>query len=63
MFSIYGRFVSDPMVAEVRAGSPAAAAGFMPGDRFVSVDGNAGRDLSPMCSVWSRAGPAIRSSS
>lgn len=39
MFSIYGRMVSEPMVAEVRAGSPAEAAGFAPGDRFVSVDG------------------------
>ena len=39
MFSIYGRMVSEPMVAEVRAGSPAEAAGFQPGDRFVSVDG------------------------
>ncbi len=40
MFSIYGRFVSEPMVAEVRPDSPAAVAGFMPGDRFVSVDGS-----------------------
>ena len=40
MFGIYGRYVSEPMVAEVRPGSPAAAAGFQPGDRFVSVDGN-----------------------
>lgn len=39
MFGIYGRFVSEPTVAEVRPGSPAAIAGFMPGDRFVSVDG------------------------
>lgn len=39
MFSIYGRYVSEPTVAEVRAGSPAEAAGFLPGDRFVSVDG------------------------
>jgi regulator of sigma E protease len=39
MFGIYGRFVSDPMVAEVKPGSPAAIAGFLPGDRFVSVDG------------------------
>ncbi len=39
MFSIYGRFVSEPTVAEVRAESPAAKAGFLPGDRFVSVDG------------------------
>jgi len=39
MFSVYGRFVSEPMVAEVRADSPAAVAGFQPGDRFVSVNG------------------------
>src|SRR5690606_27702642 len=39
MFTIYGRFVSEPMVAEVRPGSPAAVAGILPGDRFVSVDG------------------------
>jgi regulator of sigma E protease len=39
MFAAYGRYVSEPMVAEVRAGSPAEAAGFLPGDRFVSVDG------------------------
>ena len=39
MFSIYGRYVSEPMVAEVRSGSPAEKAGFLPGDRFVSVDG------------------------
>lgn len=40
MFASYGRYVSEPMVAEVRADSPAAAAGIQPGDRFVSVDGN-----------------------
>ncbi len=39
MFSIYGRYVAEPTVAEVRADSPAEAAGFLPGDRFVSVDG------------------------
>ena len=39
MFSLYGRFVSEPMVAEVRADSPAAVAGFEPGDRFVTVEG------------------------
>lgn len=39
MFSIYGRTVTEPTVAEVRPGSPAEAAGFLPGDRFVSVDG------------------------
>ena len=39
MFAAYGRFVSEPMVAEVQPDSPAAAAGFQPGDRFVSVNG------------------------
>ncbi len=39
MFSIHGRYVMEPMVAEVRVGSPAEAAGFQPGDRFVSVGG------------------------
>jgi regulator of sigma E protease len=41
MFASYGRFVSEPTVGEVRAGSPAAIAGILPGDRFVSVDGTA----------------------
>jgi regulator of sigma E protease len=39
LFASYGRYVAEPMVATVQPGSPAAAAGFMPGDRFVSVDG------------------------
>jgi regulator of sigma E protease len=39
LFAAYGRWVSEPMVAEVTAGSPAEEAGIMPGDRFVSVDG------------------------
>ncbi|TIL77263.1 MAG: RIP metalloprotease RseP, partial [Mesorhizobium sp.] len=40
LFSAYGRPVLEPMVAEVTAGSPAARAGILPGDRFVSVDGS-----------------------
>lgn len=38
-FALYGRQVADPLVAGVQPNSPAAAAGFAPGDRFVSVDG------------------------
>lgn len=36
----YGKVVVEPMVASVQPNSPAAQAGFMPGDRFVSVDGS-----------------------
>jgi regulator of sigma E protease len=39
-FSVYGRTVFEPTVAQVQPDSPAAAAGFQPGDRFVSVEGN-----------------------
>lgn len=39
LFAAYGRYVSEPMVAEVTVDSPAAKAGILPGDRFVSVDG------------------------
>ncbi|MBN9073911.1 MAG: RIP metalloprotease RseP [Rhizobiales bacterium] len=41
LFSIYGKTVLLPTIAEVRPGTPAAEAGFLPGDRFVSVDGQA----------------------
>lgn len=34
-----GRVVGDPVIAEVRAGSPAAAAGFAPGDIVKKLDG------------------------
>lgn len=40
LFGTYGRPVVEPVVAEVVAGSAAEAAGFRPGDRFVSVDGS-----------------------
>jgi regulator of sigma E protease len=39
LFTTYGRYVAEPMVAKVQPDSPASAAGFMPGDRFVSVNG------------------------
>ena len=40
VFTIYGRPVADPIVAEVQPGSAAEAAGIQPGDLFVSIDGN-----------------------
>ena len=46
MFASYGRFVADPLVGEVTPGSPAAVAGFEPGDRFVSMDGTKITDFS-----------------
>jgi regulator of sigma E protease len=39
LFAAYGRYVAEPMVAKVQPDSPASTAGFMPGDRFVSVNG------------------------
>jgi regulator of sigma E protease len=40
LFGVYGRYVAEPMVAEVTVDSPAAKAGILAGDRFVSVDGS-----------------------
>jgi regulator of sigma E protease len=60
MFGAYGRYVSEPMVAEVRAGSPAEAAGFLPGDRFVTVDGYAIETFADVQRIVSgRAGDTI----
>jgi regulator of sigma E protease len=39
MFTLYGKPVADPVVADVQPGSAAQAAGIVPGDRFVSIDG------------------------
>ena len=38
-FGLNGRMIADPVVAEVRAESAASAAGVMPGDRFLAIDG------------------------
>ena len=38
-FGINGRMVSDPVVADVQPASAAQAAGILPGDRFVAIDG------------------------
>ncbi|OCJ03791.1 RIP metalloprotease RseP [Rhizobium sp. AC44/96] len=40
LFSIYGRSVADPVVAEVKAGSAAAEAGIVPGDLLIAIDGS-----------------------
>ncbi|PWW03680.1 site-2 protease [Hoeflea marina] len=39
-FGVNGRMIADPVVAEVRAESAAAAAGVAPGDRFLAIDGH-----------------------
>ncbi|MFC3207755.1 RIP metalloprotease RseP [Aquamicrobium soli] len=60
LFVAYGRYVSEPVVAEVTAGSPAEEAGIRPGDRFVSVDGSKVESFSDVQRLVSgRAGDAI----
>lgn len=59
-FSVYGRGVSEPVVAEVQPGSPAAIAGILPGDRFVRVDGTPVETFADVQRlVQGRAGDAI----
>lgn len=58
---VEGRVVGDPVVAEVRDGSPAAAAGFKPGDKVLSADGEMIRYFSDLQRyVSSRADTPIR---
>ncbi|TPN88126.1 RIP metalloprotease RseP [Mesorhizobium sp. CU2] len=60
LFSLYGRPVMEPTVAEVTAGSPAARAGILPGDRFVKVDGSKVETFADVQRlVQGRAGDAI----
>ncbi len=71
MFSVYGRYVRDPVVAEVQPGSAAAQAGFQPGDRFVMVGGSrvgtfadvqrlvSGRAGDPIVFVMERGGSEV----
>ncbi|AZO23760.1 RIP metalloprotease RseP [Mesorhizobium sp. M1E.F.Ca.ET.045.02.1.1] len=60
LFSLYGRPVMEPTVAEVVAGSPAARAGIQPGDRFVKVDGSKVETFADVQRLVSgRAGDAI----
>ncbi|RUM25264.1 RIP metalloprotease RseP [Rhizobium vallis] len=39
LFAVYGRTVADPVVAEVKPDSAASAAGILPGDLLVAIDG------------------------
>ena len=60
LFSVYGRPVLEPMVAQVTAGSPAEKAGILPGDRFVRVDGSKVETFADVQRLVSgRAGDAI----
>lgn len=40
IFMAYGKYVADPVVVQVTKGSAAEAAGVIPGDVLVSIDGN-----------------------
>jgi regulator of sigma E protease len=56
-----GIVVGDPVVAEVRSGSPAQAVGLQPGDRIVSADGEAIEYFGDLQRyVSTRAGVPIR---
>lgn len=39
LFGVNGRTIADPVVAQVQPASAAEAAGILPGDRFVAIDG------------------------
>ena len=60
-FALYGKVVAEPLVSTVMPNSPAAVAGFLPGDKFVSVDGEEIRTFSDVQrNVMGRAGEEIR---
>lgn len=59
-FALYGRQIADPLIAGVQPGSPAAEAGFQPGDRFVSVEGEKINTFSDVQRIVSgRAGDTL----
>lgn len=61
MFALYGKMVMEPTVAAVQPDSPAQAAGFEPGDRFLAVDGSAVETFGDVQRyVSGRAGDPIR---
>ncbi|MCB1446690.1 MAG: RIP metalloprotease RseP [Rhizobiaceae bacterium] len=40
IFGVYGKYIADPVVAQVSEGSAAEAAGIVPGDLLLRIDGN-----------------------
>ncbi|MFP1632555.1 RIP metalloprotease RseP [Zhengella sp. ZM62] len=61
MFATSGRYEMDAVVGELVADGPAAAAGFEPGDRFVSMDGVPVTDFTDIQRyVPTQAGEPIR---
>jgi len=60
-FMFIGRYVIDPVVDQVSAGSPAALAGIQSGDRIVSIDGEAIDSFEAIRRVISTAnnGPVV----
>ncbi len=55
LFSLFGRQVTAPKVDSVKPDSPAAAAGFKPGDLVLSVDGDKIDDFSDLQRIVSGA--------
>ena len=39
-FGLYGQVITNAIVSKIVPGTPAEIAGFLPGDKFVSIDGN-----------------------
>lgn len=47
-FALYGQVVTNAIVSKIVPGTPAEIAGFLPGDKFVSIDGNAVASFSDL---------------
>jgi regulator of sigma E protease len=61
LFAVVGRPFTPAEVGEVQAGSPAAVAGLLPGDRIVAVDGQAIESFEALQAiVRTSAGQALR---
>ncbi|HUI12848.1 MAG TPA: RIP metalloprotease RseP [Xanthobacteraceae bacterium] len=55
LFAVYGKQTMSPRVDAVQSGSPAAAAGFQPGDLVVSIDGKRIDDFEDMQRIVSES--------